>query len=235
MAVLRTGRSGLTIPGPTKVMGAAAVGTAAAFLGAELRRIWKLGSMPTQSDDAQAKGLVRRIRRTLRIAREGYAVSRVRRNAVFNMLVSFVVTLGTVRAITTVIRTRGGLGPIRNVQFGNRHVHHFVPGMLVCFASGSYAIGSQSERLRPWLAIPFGAGAALVLDETALLLQFEDVYWSEEGVMSLQVAFAGIALLAAVGYGIQFLRAGTTRVLEQDWQAAARAWDDLADFQGTLA
>src|SRR3712207_8437960 len=47
------------------------------------------------------------------------------------------------------------------------------------------------------LAIPFGAGVALTLDESALLLELEDVYWTEEGVVSVQITLATIGLLAA--------------------------------------
>jgi hypothetical protein len=44
---------------------------------------------------------------------------------------------------------------------------------------------------------PFGAGAALTLDEAALLIELEDVYWSERGVVSVQVTLAAMALLAS--------------------------------------
>jgi hypothetical protein len=225
-------RQGVGLPLPTKMMGLAAIGTAAAFLGVEFVRIWRLGALPEQHGAAREGGRLSRPRRMLRVAREGYAVSRTRRNAVFNMLVSFMVTLGLVRAITVTIRQSGGIGPIRNVQLGERHVHHFVPGMLVCFVSGGVAFGSQSEAVKRWMAVPFGGGMALVLDETALLLELEDVYWSEEGILSVQVAFAGLALLAAVAYGVQFLRLGTARLLESDWEAAARAWKDIARISG---
>ena len=221
--------AGLFITRPTVAMGVAAVGTAAAFLGVELTRMWRLGSLAETAEvEGETPSLRRRSARLLRIAREGYGISRARRNAVFNMLVSFMVTLTVTRGITVLIRTRGGIGPIRNVQMGDRHVHHFVPGMLLCFVAGGVAVGSRNEQWHRWLAVPFGGGVALVLDETALLLELEDVYWTEEGVLSLQVAFACMALLAAAGYGVQFLRAGNARLLEADWQAAARAWADIS-------
>jgi len=232
-ATSATRRAGLRLPWPTKVLGLAAGGAALAFLGAELVRIWRLGSLPEQRGPAET-AVPSRPRRMLRIARDGYAVSRAHGNAVFNMLVSFMASLGLIRLITAVIRRSGGLGPFRNVKMGRRHVHHFVPGMLICFVAGGVAMGSQSETTRRWLAVPFGGGAALVLDEAALLLELEDVYWSEEGVLSLQVAFAALALLAAVGYGIQFLRLGSARLREEDWQTAARAWDDISRLSGDV-
>jgi len=212
----------------TKALGLAAVATAGSFLGAEVRRIWKLGSLSEEQDGSDQPGATRRIGRMLRIARDGYGVSRARRNAVFNMLVSFMVTLGATRSITVMIRNE--VGPFRNVQFGGRHVHHFVPGMVLCLVCGGVALGTRNERLHTWLAVPFGGGVALVLDETALLLELEDVYWSEEGVVSLRVAFTGLALLATVGYLIQFLREGSSQLLESDWRAAARAWQDISEL-----
>ena len=217
----------------TKAVGIAVVAAAGSLVGVELRRIWRLGSLPEQQG-TQAATPRQRVRRMVRIVREGYGVSRTRRNAVFNMLFSFMVTLAAARAITVRLRTHGSFGPIRNVVMGDRHVHHFVPGMVLCMLSGGVALTVPDERLRQWLAIPFGSGVALVLDETALLLELEDVYWSEEGVLSLQVAFVGMALLAGAGYGVQLLRAGSARLVESDWSAAARAWEDLSRLSGDL-
>jgi hypothetical protein len=63
------------------------------------------------------------------------------------------------------------------------------------------------------VAVPFGAGAALTLDESALLLQLEDVYWTEEGVVSVQITLAAIALLAAGAVAARVLRRGERQVL----------------------
>ena len=52
---------------------------------------------------------------------------------------------------------------------------------------------------------------ALVLDESALLLELDDVYWTEEGVLSVQIAFAAIAMLSALAYLIRMLRQGGAR------------------------
>ena len=37
------------------------------------------------------------------------------------------------------------------------------------------------------MALPFGVGVALTLDEWALLMELDDVYWSDEGILSVQV------------------------------------------------
>lgn len=59
----------------------------------------------------------------------------------------------------------------------------------------------------------FGAGVALVLDESAFLLSLEDVYWSEEGILSLQITFAAIAVLATLALALRVLRRGESVVL----------------------
>ena len=97
---------------------------------------------------------------------------------------------------------------------GRRHIHHFVPGIVLAFASGAAAIVTRDEDLEPLLAIPFGVGMGLTLDESALLLELDDVYWSEEGVVSVQIALAVSALLSAAALARRFLRRGEELVLE---------------------
>ena len=77
-------------------------------------------------------------------------------------------------------------------MIADRRVHHFVPGIALALAAGGTSISVRRKALDRWLALPFGAGAALILDEAALLLELDDVYWTEEGVLSLQVSFATI-------------------------------------------
>ena len=55
---------------------------------------------------------------------------------------------------------------------------------MLAFASGAAAILTRKEQIEPVLAVPFGIGMGLTLDESALLLELEDVYWSREGVLS---------------------------------------------------
>jgi hypothetical protein len=55
----------------------------------------------------------------------------------------------------------------------------------------------------------------LTLDESALLLELEDVYWSEKGMLSVQITLAVAALMGAVGLGLRFLRGGERLVLDE--------------------
>jgi len=148
------------------------------------------------------------------------------------MLASFTVAFGITRAITWTIREHGGLGPIKNVVVGKRHIHHFIPGGLISLAAGGVAIGTKDHQYDRYLAVPFGVGVALVLDESALLLELEDVYWTEEGVLSVQIAFAAIAMLSALAYMIRMLRHSEGQDSETDWETAAKAWDDLQALPG---
>jgi hypothetical protein len=218
----------------TNLLGALAGGAVLSVFGAEVTRVWRLGMLPRSREEASAlerpqKG---RVRDAITVLREGYAVSRTRENALFNMLASFTVAFATTRAITVYIREHGGLGPIQDVMVGNRHIHHFIPGGLLSLASGGVAIGTKGEKLDKYLAFPFGVGVALVLDESALLLELEDVYWTEEGVLSVQIAFAAMAMLSALAYLIQMLRHREGHETEADWELAAKAWDDLQMIPG---
>jgi hypothetical protein len=106
------------------------------------------------------------------------------------------------------------VGPFRNMRVGRRHIHHFVPGIVIGFGAGAAAILTRDERLEPWLAVPFGVGMGLTLDESALLLDLEDVYWSREGLLSVQITLAVMAMLGALALGLRFLRRGEELVLE---------------------
>jgi lysyl-tRNA synthetase class 2 len=120
------------------------------------------------------------------------------REPAFLMLVAFILTLAGTRFYTRMARTRGW----GSAHVGDVHVHHLVPGVVLSLLAGGLAIGLAPRELwLAFLAIVFGAGAALVLDEFAMLLHLDDVYWSEEGRLSIEacvaaVAFLGLAVLA---------------------------------------
>jgi hypothetical protein len=172
---------------------AAAAGLASAGLAAvEGVRLWRRGHTP---------------RAELQRLRAGYAAGTANEAAVLNLFLSFGVTFAVARTVTHSIRR--GIGPLRNVHIGRRHIHHFVPGIGLCLLAGGGSISVRREGLDPWLAIPFGAGAALILDETALLVELQDVYWSEEGVLSIEVGLGGVAALACLALLVRAARRGS--------------------------
>jgi len=218
--------------GRTRVLGVLAGSAVLAVGGAEATRIWRLGMLPVSRQEHDEDRPRNKATQAVLVIREGYKVSRTRENSLFNMLAGFTVTFGITRWITWMIRTRGGIGPIKDVKVGSRHIHHFIPGGVLSLAAGGVAIGMKGSDYDRYLAIPFGVGVALVLDESALLLELEDVYWTEEGVLSVQIVFAAIAFLAATAYLIRILRHSEAQDSETDWELAAKAWDDLQMIPG---
>lgn len=111
----------------------------------------------------------------------------------FLVLASFLLTFVVIRAVTLAIRR--GYGRFRNVHVAGHHVHHLVPGILILLITGYLAIAVDTQVARRTTAILFGVGAALTLDEFALWLHLEDVYWERRGRRSVDA----VLIAAAVG------------------------------------
>jgi hypothetical protein len=198
----------------TLALGVAATAVVGVVLIGELRRVWRRGSAPSMREaDNPLLAAEEAVAQTARVAREGYRDVSTRENSMFNLLASFVTTFLVVRSVTYGLRERRTMGPFRNVRLGRRHIHHYVPGIVIAFISGAAAIVTRSEQLEPILAVPFGVGMGLTLDESALLLDLEDVYWTREGLLSVQITLTVIAMLGALALGLRFLRRGEELVL----------------------
>jgi hypothetical protein len=151
-------------------------------------------------------------RDTVAVAIEGYEAAPRRETVLFNLLTGFVLSFALMRLSTYGIRS--GWWPFGNVRLRGRHVHHFVPGILLAFGCGAAALLTDSERLETGLALPFGAGIGLTFDEAALLVDLRDVYWTREGLLSVQVSSGLTALLAGTIIALRMLRRGEQRVEE---------------------
>lgn len=197
----------------TVVIGSVAVAATIAALVVELGRVWRRSPV-TVSDPVLAAG-EEILRETVDTVVTGYRGGTPRENATFNLLVSFVCSLALSRGIAYRLRSRTRVGPFRNLRLGRRRIHHFVPGIVAAFVAGAIAILSEDERLEPFLAVPFGIGMGMTVDESALLLELEDVYWTEEGVVGMQIAFGVTAILAALVVGYRFVRRGERLVLSE--------------------
>jgi len=143
---------------------------------------------------------------TVGVAVTGYAAAPRAEVVLFNLLAGFLGSFATVRLSTWGIRTRRG--PFRNVRIGGRHIHHFVPGILIAFAAGTTALLTDDDRLEQQLAVPMGAGIGLTFDEAALLLDLRDVYWTREGLLSVQLSLGATAILSVAILTIRMLRRG---------------------------
>jgi hypothetical protein len=150
---------------------------------------------------------------TVRVAVTGYRAASRAETALFNMFAGFVGASLFVRV--SALGIREGWWPFGNVRVGGRHIHHFVPGILIAFGSGAAALMTESESVETTLAVPFGAGVGLTFDEAALLLDLRDVYWSREGILSVQVTLAVASFLGAVLVGMRMLRRGEARAGDQ--------------------
>ncbi|MFD8692687.1 hypothetical protein [Streptomyces sp. NPDC059651] len=112
-------------------------------------------------------------------------------------LAAFVLTFAVTRVITRMIRA--GKGPFRNFTPGGVHVHHVVPGVVLSVVGGFGAVASGKHGFAAGAcAVVFGIGAGLVLDEFALILHLDDVYWSEQGRQSVEVVVLTAALVLLV-------------------------------------
>jgi hypothetical protein len=198
----------------TAALAAAAIVTTGGVAAGEVWRVWRRGSAPLPAETNHVLGAgAEALGQTLEAAVAGYRGGTRREHALLNLVSAFSLTwLGT-RGSAHIIRRRGRVGPIGNVFLGGRHIHHFVPGILLAFLAGGVALVTRRERLEPWLALPFGAGVALTLDESAMLLELEDVYWTEEGVVSVQITLATLAVLSALILTLRILRRGEAQVL----------------------
>jgi len=204
----------------TLLLALAAGVSTAGVVGGELMRVWRRGEAPLPSETSDVVEAVAAAgtatRQTVDVALEGYRSGSLRENALLNLVLSFNVAWVVTRISTHVIRRRGAFGPFRNARFGRTHVHHFVPGIALALVAGGIAIVSRNEEIEPFLAVPFGVGAALTLDESALLLRLDDVYWTEEGILSVQISLASIALVSAAALVTRVLRRGEEKVLEPE-------------------
>jgi hypothetical protein len=139
-------------------------------------------------------------------------LSRTHRERRFLAAVAFYLSFATVRVLAHAIRS--GVGPFHNVEIGGRHIHHLVLGIALLLIVGYgwllqlgadvHAKSRLSERA---MALLYGVGAALTLDEFALWLNLEDVYWTQEGRASIDAVLLFGALLILGLLGGQFLRA----------------------------
>ena len=104
---------------------------------------------------------------------------------------------------------RAGIGPFHNVSSGGLHIHHLVWGILLLLVVGYVwliEVGTGSNWIASVSAILYGIGAALTLDEFALWLNLQDVYWTNTGRQSIDAVLIFAAGLSVGIWGAPFLR-----------------------------
>lgn len=118
----------------------------------------------------------------------------------------FGVTFGITRAITTWLHD--GHGPASGgMTVGGRHLHHYNIGILLLALVGGVGLRPGPLRDRPVMAAAYGTGSALIVDEAALLVDLQDVYWANDGRKSVDAAVGLIALGGVFFAAVPFWRA----------------------------
>jgi hypothetical protein len=123
----------------------------------------------------------------------------------FLILVAFVLSFGFIRTSAHLIRAQVSWWPGNVETKSGTHIHHLVWGILLLLVMGYLGIATSIPS--PWFeftAILFGVGMGLTMDEFALWLNLEDVYWSEKGRQSVDAAVVTVGLLLIALLGLQF-------------------------------
>ncbi len=121
--------------------------------------------------------------------------------------VSFLLTFLFVRLLVASITHH--IGPFGYVEVGGRHIHHLVWGILLLLITGYATLAEAGEKDTPVsilvsriLALGFGIGSALTLDEFAIWLNLDALaYWSKQGRESIDAVILFGALLAVGTWG----------------------------------
>lgn len=135
--------------------------------------------------------------------------------------VSFFITFLAVRLLVASITHH--IGPFGYVEMGGRHIHHLVWGIFLLLICGYAELTEVAEQDTPvsillsrMLALMYGIGAALTLDEFALWLNLDAAaYWSRQGRESIDAVVLFGALLAIGTWGAPLFRSQPSRMKER--------------------
>lgn len=148
-------------------------------------------------------------RRVAQIYRE--QLSSPPRERQFLASIGFFSAFAVCRTITHAIRR--GAGPFHNLSVGGRHLHHLVFGILGLLGIGylwlvqmGTGMPERSKAASQATSVAYGASSALTLDEFALWLNLEDVYWARQGRESVDAVVLFGALLSIGIWGRPFFR-----------------------------
>jgi hypothetical protein len=123
----------------------------------------------------------------------------------FLVLIAFVCSFGFIRGSAHMIRAQVSWWPGNVETKGGTHVHHLVWGILLLLVTGYVGLATDIDS--PWLelvAVGFGIGMGLTMDEFALWLNLEDVYWQQKGRQSIDAVVVTTSLLVIALLGLQF-------------------------------
>lgn len=134
--------------------------------------------------------------------RRWHDVDPARRGLVLAWL-GFTVTFVVARIVTGVIKL--GDSDTGDLVVGGVHLHHYLWGIVLVAAVGVFGLVDRSPRTRSWMGAALGIGLALIVDEAALLLTLQDVYWHTMGWISVAVA---VSIIGIAGTALALSRSG---------------------------
>ncbi len=133
------------------------------------------------------------------------------RQGVFLVLVGFILSFAFIRMSTRLMRSpKVPWWPGSVVSDSGVHLHHLVFGIVTMMIAGTLGFAAHGES--PWAEICgflFGVGAGLTIDEFALWVYLDDVYWAEEGRSSIDATVIAAAAMGLVVLGVNPLDTGT--------------------------
>ena len=132
---------------------------------------------------------------------------------------AFIVTFAVLRFITYGIRYH--FLPLQNITSASgAHLHHFVWGIAILIIVGFLGLMVEEATWHPRFAVLFGVGVGLIVDELVIIVTFQDLYWSDAGQVSVDVA-----LLLIGGAGLYFAASRFWRAVVREVRVAlAAAW-----------
>ncbi|GAA0982751.1 hypothetical protein GCM10009555_053180 [Acrocarpospora macrocephala] len=150
----------------------------------------------------------------------------------FCFFVAFILAFLFIRVSVRMIRAGVSWWP-GNISPGGTHIHHVVFGLVfMCLGGiGGLAVTDSRSVTAALLAMLFGAGTALVLDEFALILRLQDVYWTEDGRLSVDAVFVAVALCGLALLGVSPFEVGQAFTADQSGRLLSR--DEVVLVIGT--
>jgi type IV secretory pathway TrbD component len=114
------------------------------------------------------------------------------REPILVALLAFLICFALTRGYTRIARVRGW----GSASAGGVHLHHVVVGIVLALVSATLIIGFEpiDSFFELFLCAVFGSGAALILDEFALVFRLQDVYWAEEGRSSIDAVIVALVV-----------------------------------------
>ena len=165
---------------------------------------------------------------TVGVAVSGYAATPRSETILFNLLAGFLGSFALIRLSTWGSAIAGGRSETSASAIATSTISSRHPARLHL----RHRRAADRERgAGGELAIPMGIGMGLTFDEAALLLDLRDVYWTREGLFSVQLSLGATAILSIAILTLRMLRACGQRT-QESWPASTRTARDRPALNG---